>query len=112
MGVLTVAVGHAFFGERIAGLEGPTALDGGAEGGCRKESDENTEEEGDESVRLHVCIFVVACSRVVVEIGCAVESDVVSEGAQESARGWGLYGGGIGSLVPPHSDSLMPWRTN
>lgn len=57
--LLTLAVRHAFFRERIAGLENLTALDGGTESGGRKESDEDTEEEGDESVRLHVCVFAV-----------------------------------------------------
>lgn len=52
---------HAFLGDRIAGLESPeplvvsTALDVVAEGGCRKESNEKTEE-GDEREGLHVCV--------------------------------------------------------
>lgn len=62
VGIHTVFVtgAHAFFGQRIAGLESPeapvvsTALNVVAEAGCREESDEKTEE-GDEGEGLHVC---------------------------------------------------------
>lgn len=50
---------HAFFGERVAGFERPeflvvsTTLDVVAEAGCRKQSNEKTEE-GDKSEGLHM----------------------------------------------------------